>query len=63
MNHVRPYWNRHPLQLRIVAFIALLFVPVWLPVTALLVYWQEVAQEVKAQYRVCWRAVIHGRDA
>ena len=63
MSNVKQYWQRHPVQLRIVALLALIFVPIWFPIAALAVYWREVAREFKIQYRDLWRALIHGRDA
>jgi hypothetical protein len=63
MSAVRPYWLRHPIQLRIVAAVVLVALPVMLPIIAAITYRREIAAEVAAQYRLTFHALIKGTNA
>ncbi|WP_416052776.1 hypothetical protein [Cupriavidus basilensis] len=66
MSHFRPYWTRHPHQLRIAAFLCLITVPVWLPIVMLwlgrweVVEWLAAAWKgVKGIYSELWECMTH----
>ncbi|MFM0044098.1 hypothetical protein [Paraburkholderia sediminicola] len=57
---VRKYWQRHSIQMRVVAFMLLVLIPVTLPVMAAAVYWREILREYADQYRDAWRVLMRG---
>jgi hypothetical protein len=60
---LRKYWRRHPKQLRILAAVMLVMLPVWLPILALWTFRREVAEEIMIHYRECWSLAIKGEEA
>lgn len=63
MSSVRPYWLKHPIQLRIVAASILIALPVALPIILAIAYRREIIAEISNQYRQTYRALIKGVDA
>lgn len=59
MSTYRPYWLRHPHQLRMMSFLCLITVPIWLPVIMAWLYRWEVLEGVREIYRELWQGVTH----
>lgn len=58
---VRKYWQRHPIQMRAVALILLVTIPVTTPLLALVLYWRVILETFADQYRDAWRALVRGQ--
>lgn len=58
---MRPYWKRHPYQLRFFALMMLITLPISLTAFLLIAYHEEIAQEVKDNIIQIWR-VFTGKE-
>jgi hypothetical protein len=57
---VRKYWQRHPMQMRVIALALLIAIPVTTPLFAVFIYWREIIATFADQYRDAWRALVRG---
>lgn len=55
MSNFKPYWERHPLQLRLFALAMLIASPIVLPIFMLWSYRDEIYSEVAMNYRYILR--------
>jgi hypothetical protein len=62
MSTLRKYWQRHPVQLRILALLVMLVLPVYLPIVALIQFHREIVEEIVYQYRECWSLATTGKE-
>lgn len=58
---MRPYWKRHPYQLRFFELMMLITLPISLTAFLLISYHEEIAQEVKDNIIQIWR-VFTGKE-
>ncbi len=59
---VRKYWQRHPIQLRLMALVLLVFLPILFPLLAVIVAdWRGIARDYAGQYRDAWHALVRGK--
>lgn len=57
MSNFKPYWARHPLQLRLFALVMLVTSPITLPAFLLWSYREEIYSEVAMNYRYILRVL------
>jgi len=58
---LKPYWVKHPVQLRFVAFGFMLTLPVWVIVFAVQAAWED-REEVVDFGKMLWGYVIKGGE-
>lgn len=63
MSNLRPYWKKHPVQMRVFAAALLPLSPVVVPVLLLVAYHKEVGAEFCYVVRQLWRALRYGKHA
>lgn len=59
MSNFRPYWTRHPHQLRMAAFLCLITVPIFLPILMAWLHRWEILETFGAAYRELWWCLTH----
>jgi hypothetical protein len=58
---IRKYWQRHPIQMRLMALVLLIFLPILFPMlAAVMADWRGIARDCAEQYRDAWRALTRG---
>lgn len=57
---LRKYWQRHPIQTRIVAAVLLLLMPIATPLVALVLFWREILATYAEHYREAWQVLMRG---
>lgn len=57
MSNFKPYWTRHPLQLRLFSLVMLLTSPMTLPIFLLWSYREEIYSELAMNYRYILRVL------
>ncbi|MBU9632048.1 hypothetical protein KTE60_22445 [Burkholderia multivorans] len=60
MSALRPYWQRHPIQLRMSAVVALVFLPLILAVIAAWCQHDEIARTLRRGYSEVWSIIRRG---
>lgn len=63
MSLLRKYWQRHPHQLRLIALLLLAFMPIYLPLAALVQYRRTIVEEFAYHYREIWKVLMKGGAA
>lgn len=58
---MRPYWKRHPYQLRFFALMMILTLPISLTAFLLIAWYEEIWDEVRDNIRQIWR-VFTGKE-
>jgi len=58
---LKPYWKKHPVQLRAAAFGIFITIPIWLLVFTAQAAW-EGRQDFWAALKQCWRYMIKGGE-
>lgn len=57
---VRKYWQRHQIQMRVMAVFLLLTIPVSAPIVMAVVCWREIGAFYAEQYREAWDVLTRG---
>lgn len=57
MSNFKPYWTRHPVQLRIFALLFLLTFPITLTPILIFAYWDEIYGAFKMNIRLTWKVI------
>lgn len=58
---MRPYWKRHPYQLRLFELMMLLTLPISLTAFLLIAWYEEILDEVRDKIRQIWR-IFAGKE-
>lgn len=62
MSGLRKYWQRHPIQVRLMAIVFLITLPIAFPLLALVMAdWRGIARDFAEQYHDAWGLLVRGR--
>lgn len=56
-DNYRPYWKRHPIQMRATAILMLIAAPILVPLVLLAAHWETIWREVAGTVKEIWNVV------